>query len=161
VIWGKYDTIVLGVRAYAVRPDLIAGNARLLQSVEKGGVVIVQYNTPECDHNYGPYPYVVSGDPEEVTDEKSTVKILEPANPVFNWPNKITESDFDGWIEERGSKFLQTWDPKYSALESPVERLRCFRREPPCKRMPRRHHGQHLYAAGPHLLYLSRSERRA
>ena len=112
----KYDAIVLGVRAYAVRPDLIANNARLLQYVEKGGVVIVQYNTPEYDHNYGPYPYVMSGDPEEVTDEKSVVKILTPNNPVFNWPNKITEKDFDGWIEERGSKFLQSWDAKYTPL---------------------------------------------
>lgn len=112
----KYSAIVLGVRAYAVRPDLIANNARLLQFVEKGGTVIVQYNTPEFDHNYGPYPYVMSGDPEEVTDEKSVVKILDPKNPVFNWPNKITEKDFDGWIEERGSKFLQSWDPKYTAL---------------------------------------------
>lgn len=112
----KYDAIVLGVRAYAVRPDLIANNARLLRYVEKGGVVIVQYNTPEYDHNYGPYPYVMSGDPEEVTDEKSVVKILAPDNPVFHWPNKITEKDFDGWIEERGSKFLQSWDAKYSPL---------------------------------------------
>jgi LmbE family N-acetylglucosaminyl deacetylase len=112
----RYNAIVLGVRAYAVRPDLITNNARLLQYVEKGGVAIVQYNTPEFDHNYGPYPYVMSSDPEEVTDEKSKVSILAPDNPVFHWPNKITEKDFDGWIEERGSKFLQTWDPKYVAL---------------------------------------------
>ncbi|HEY8996442.1 MAG TPA: PIG-L family deacetylase, partial [Edaphobacter sp.] len=112
----KFDAIVLGVRAYAVRPDLIANNARLLKYVEDGGVVIVQYNTPEYDHNYGPYPYVMSGDPEEVTDETSVVKILDAKNPVFTWPNKITEDDFKGWIEERGSKFLQSWDPKYTAL---------------------------------------------
>lgn len=112
----KYDAIVLGVRAYAVRPDLIANNARLLQYVQNGGVVIVQYNTPEYDHNYGPYPYVMSGDPEEVTDEASVVKILDPSNPVFNWPNKITDDDFKGWVEERGSKFLQSWDAKYTPL---------------------------------------------
>jgi LmbE family N-acetylglucosaminyl deacetylase len=112
----KYDAIVLGVRAYAVRPDLVANNARLLRYVESGGVVIVQYNTPEYDHNYGPYPYVMSGDPEEVTDEASVVKILDTANPVFNWPNKITEEDFKGWVEERGSKFLQSWDSKYTPL---------------------------------------------
>jgi hypothetical protein len=112
----KFDTIVLGVRAYAVRPDLIANNARLLKYVEDGGVVIVQYNTPEYDHNYGPYPYVMSGDPEEVTDEASAVKILAPTNPVFTWPNKITEDDFKGWVEERGSKFLESWDSKYTAL---------------------------------------------
>ncbi|MBS1801195.1 MAG: PIG-L family deacetylase [Acidobacteria bacterium] len=112
----KYNAIVLGVRAYAVRPDLVTNNARLLKYVENGGVAIVQYNTPEYDHNYGPYPYVMSGDPEEVTDEKSKVTILASGNPVFNWPNKITEKDFDGWIEERGSKFLQSWDPRYTAL---------------------------------------------
>jgi LmbE family N-acetylglucosaminyl deacetylase len=112
----KYDTIVIGVRAYAVRPDLIANNARLLQYAQNGGVVMVQYNTPEYDHNYGPYPYVMTGDPEEVTDEKSVVTILDPNNPLFSWPNKITSKDFDGWIEERGSKFLSTWDPHYQPL---------------------------------------------
>jgi hypothetical protein len=112
----KYNAIILGVRAYAVRPDLVTNNARLLQFVENGGVAIVQYNTPEYDHNYGPYPYVMSSDPEEVTDEKSKVTILAPDNPVFTWPNKITEKDFEGWVEERGSKFLTSWDAKYTAL---------------------------------------------
>jgi hypothetical protein len=112
----KYDEILVGVRAYAVRKDLVANNDRLLQYVNSGGVVVVQYNTPEFDHNYGPYPFVMSNDPEEVTDENSKVDILEPSNPVFNWPNKITTKDFDGWIEERGSKFLQSWDPHYAAL---------------------------------------------
>jgi LmbE family N-acetylglucosaminyl deacetylase len=112
----KYDTIVVGVRAYAVRPDLIANNARLLKYAQDGGVVMVQYNTPEYDHNYGPYPYVMTGDPEEVTDEMSVVTILEPDNPLFTWPNKITAKDFDGWIEERGSKFLSTWDSHYQPL---------------------------------------------
>jgi hypothetical protein len=112
----KYDEILVGVRAYAVRTDLVANNDRLLEYVKNGGVVVVQYNTPEFDHNYGPYPYVMSNDPEEVTDENSKVDILEPSHPLFNWPNKITAQDFDGWIEERGSKFLQSWDPHYSAL---------------------------------------------
>ena len=112
----RYKVIVLGVRAYAVRPDLVANNARLLNYVKNGGVAIVQYNTPEFDHNFGPYPYVMSGDPEEVTDEKSKVTILAPDNPVFQWPNKITEADFEGWIEERGSKFLQSWDKQYVPL---------------------------------------------
>jgi LmbE family N-acetylglucosaminyl deacetylase len=112
----KYSTILLGVRAYAVRPDLVANNARLLEYVHNGGTMIVQYNTPEFDHNFGPYPYVMTNDPEEVTDEKSVVSILEPTSPVFTWPNKITSADFDGWIEERGSKFLDTWDPKYTPL---------------------------------------------
>ena len=112
----QYDTILLGVRAYAVRPDLIANNGRLLKYVEDGGVVIVQYNTPEFDHNYGPYPYSMTNDPEEVTDENSVVTVLDPKNPLFAWPNAITAKDFTGWIEERGSKFLASWDSHYEPL---------------------------------------------
>ena len=95
---------------------MIANNARLLEFVHNGGTLIVQYNTPEFDHNFGPYPYVMSSDPEEVTDEKSKVSILNASNPVFTWPNKISAGDFDQWIEERGSKFLQSWDAKYEPL---------------------------------------------
>jgi LmbE family N-acetylglucosaminyl deacetylase len=112
----QYDAIVLGVRAYAVRPDLIANNGRVLKYAQNGGVVVVQYNTPEFDHNYGPYPYVMSNDPEEVTDENSVVTILDPTNPLFAWPNVITTKDFDGWIEERGSKFMVSWDQHYEPL---------------------------------------------
>jgi LmbE family N-acetylglucosaminyl deacetylase len=114
----KYDVVILGVRTYAVRDDLRTYNNRLLDYARSGGVVIVEYNTPEYDHNYGPYPYVMSNNPEEVTDEASQVDILAPANPVFNWPNKITENDFRGWVEERGSKWMQSWDSHYEALLS-------------------------------------------
>jgi LmbE family N-acetylglucosaminyl deacetylase len=112
----KFDAIVLGVRTYAVREDLKTYNGRILDYVKNGGVVIVQYNTPEYDHNYGPYPYKMGSNPEEVTDEASKVEILAPSNPVFTWPNKITTKDFDNWVEERGSKFLETWDPQYVPL---------------------------------------------
>ena len=103
------------MRTYAAREDLRTHNNRLLDYVKNGGVVIVQYNTPEFDHNYGPYPYAMGRNPEEVTDEVSKVNILAPANPIFNWPNRITEKDFTGWVEERGSKWMQTWDPQYEA----------------------------------------------
>lgn len=112
----KFDAIILGVRAYAVREDLKANNGRLLDYVKNGGVAIVQYNTPEYDHNFGPYPYKMGSNPQEVTDEHSKMEILAPENPVFTWPNKITEKDFENWVEERGSKFLETWDPAYQPL---------------------------------------------
>ncbi len=111
----KYDAILIGVRAYAVRDDLKSNNVRVLDYVKNGGVV-VQYNTPEFDHNFGPYPYSMTNDPEEVTDEESKVNILDPANPVFTWPNRITEKDFKGWVAERGSKFLSSWDAHYEPL---------------------------------------------
>lgn len=112
----KFDTILLGVRTYAARPDLVTYNQRLLDYVRNGGILIVQYNTPEYDRNYGPYPYHMGEEPEEVTDENSRVEILDSNNPVFTWPNKITAADFQDWIEERGSKFMTTWDPRYEAL---------------------------------------------
>lgn len=112
----RFDAIVLGVRTYAARPELRTYNGRLLDYVKNGGVVIVQYNTPEFDGNFGPYPYKMGNDPEEVTDEQSKVQILEPGNPLFQWPNKIGEKDFEGWVEERGSKWMKSWHPQYQAL---------------------------------------------
>ncbi len=112
----KFDTIILGVRAYAVRDDLKTYNSRILDYVKNGGVVIVQYNTPEYDHDYGPYPYKMGSNPEEVTDEHSKMEILQASNPVFTWPNRITSKDFNDWVEERGSKFLQSWDSHYQPL---------------------------------------------
>lgn len=112
----NYDVILLGVRTYAAREELGVYNNRLLDYVKNGGVMIVQYNTPEFDHNFGPYPYEMGRNPEEVTDEASKVVILKPSHPLFTWPNQITEKDFTGWVEERGSKWMKSWDPNYEAL---------------------------------------------
>ena len=111
-----YDVIVLGIRAYAARPELAASNGRLLDYVKQGGVLIVQYNTREYDHNYGPYPITLTGDPEKVVDEHDPVQLLEPRNPLLSWPNKITSADFQGWVEERGHSFMHSWDSHYQAL---------------------------------------------
>jgi LmbE family N-acetylglucosaminyl deacetylase len=111
-----YDVIVLGIRAYAARPELATSNGRLLDYVKQGGVLIVQYNTTEYDHNYGPYPISLTGDPEKVVDESGSVQILEPNNPLLSWPNRITSADFQGWVEERGHSFMHSWDPRYHAL---------------------------------------------
>jgi LmbE family N-acetylglucosaminyl deacetylase len=114
----RYDTILLGIRAYAAREDVHTYNARLLEYVKNGGVLVVQYNTPEYDNNYGPYPYGMGRRPEEVSEEDSQVEILDPADPVFTTPNQITPKDFEGWVEQRGSKFLESWDPAYKPLLS-------------------------------------------
>ncbi len=111
----SFSAVVLGVRAYAVRPELKTFNQRLLEYVKRGGTLIVQYNTPEFDHDYGPYPYQLSNNPEKVIDEHSKVILLQPDYPAFTWPNKITTHDFDGWVEERGHGFMRSWDPRYTA----------------------------------------------
>jgi LmbE family N-acetylglucosaminyl deacetylase len=111
-----FDAIVLGTRAYAVRPELKAANNRLLEYVKDGGVLIVQYNLQDFDQNYGPYPFSLGANPQKVVDETAKVTLLKPDSPVFTWPNRIAESDFAGWVEERGHGFLKSWDAKYEAL---------------------------------------------
>jgi hypothetical protein len=108
-----YDVVVLGVRAYAANPGLAAANGKLLDYAKNGGVVIVQYNLGQFD--YGPYPYSM-GSAEKVVDEAAPVQLLAPENPVLSWPNKITTKDFDGWVEERGHGFLESWGPEYQAV---------------------------------------------
>jgi hypothetical protein len=113
----SFSAIVLGTRAYAVRPDLVAANPRLLDYVKNGGNLIVLYNTPELDPaKYAPFPGTLPQDAEEVSEEDAAVTILAPVSPVLSRPNKITADDFAGWIEQRGSKFWKTWDNTYTAL---------------------------------------------
>ncbi len=110
-----YDAIVLGTRAYAVRPELRAANNRLLEYVKNGGALIVQYNLQNFDRDYGPYPFTLGSNPQKVVDESSEVKLIG-SNPLFAWPNKITAADFKGWEEERGHGFMQKWDQRYQPL---------------------------------------------
>jgi LmbE family N-acetylglucosaminyl deacetylase len=109
-----FDAIILGIRTYTARPELKTSNNRLLEYVRNGGTVIVQYQGPEYDHNYGPYPLSLAG-AERVVEEDREAKILDPNDPLLSWPNKITAADYAGWVEERGHGFLDTWDPHYKA----------------------------------------------
>jgi LmbE family N-acetylglucosaminyl deacetylase len=111
-----FDAVIVGVRAYAVRPDLRAANNRLLDYVRNGGVLIVQYQLQNFDQNYGPHPFNLGANPQKVVDERAPVVLLKPDSPVFTWPNKINAADFDQWVEERGHGFMQTWAPDYDAL---------------------------------------------
>jgi LmbE family N-acetylglucosaminyl deacetylase len=112
---GRYDTIVVGVRAYELRPDLVANQQRLVDYVREGGTLIVQYQTVEANSvTFAPYPARLSRD--RVVDETAPVTILEPGHTIFRWPNRITEQDFDGWIQERGLYFLDQWDERFVPL---------------------------------------------
>ena len=113
----RFDTIVTGTRAYAVREDLKTSGRRLLEYVKQGGNLVVLYNTDELvPSQFAPFPGVLDARAEEVSEEDSPVRILAPAAQVFRWPNRITLADFDGWVEQRGSKFWATWDPAYTPM---------------------------------------------
>ncbi|MEZ5284651.1 MAG: PIG-L family deacetylase [Vicinamibacterales bacterium] len=113
----RFDAIMTGTRAYAVRKDLVTYNQRLLDYARNGGNLIVLYNTQELDpKQFAPYPGELTQRAEEVSEEDSPVQILAPSNQAFTWPNRITTADFDGWVEQRGSKFWATWDERYTPM---------------------------------------------
>lgn len=113
----KHDVIITGVRAYERRADLRAYNRRLLDYVERGGTVIVQYNKMEFNQaQYGPYPARVTSN--RITDETTPVKLLVPNDQVFNFPNKLGPVTWQNWTQERGLYFLGDLDPKYTDLIS-------------------------------------------
>jgi LmbE family N-acetylglucosaminyl deacetylase len=116
--WGnlsRFSTIVTGVRAYERRPDLRANNSRLLDYVNAGGTLIVQYNKFEFNEaQYGPYPAQVSGN--RVTDEFAPVNLIAPGDPLVTFPNEISSGTWNGWVQERGLYFLGDRDPRYRDL---------------------------------------------
>lgn len=119
----QFDTIMTGTRAYAVRDDLKTYNSRLLDYVRNGGNMVVLYNTQEFVPNtFAPFPGELPRGAEEVSEEDSPVTILANTHQAFNWPNKITAADFDGWVEQRGSKFFTKWDPSYTPMISTFDR---------------------------------------
>ncbi len=112
----QFSTVVLGVRTYNAHPDLHgAPTQALLDFARNGGNVVVQYQTPEFTADDAPYPLSI-GNAEKVVDETTPVDLLQPTAAVFSAPNRITSADFNNWIEERGHDFLQSWDPRYTAL---------------------------------------------
>jgi hypothetical protein len=111
-----YDAIITGVRAYNVDKRLAIDQPKLLEYVKNGGNLLVQYNNNNglVTKQIGPYPFNVVN--ERVTDENAKVTIIDPNNPVLNYPNKINQADFDGWIQERGLYFTKDADPQYQKV---------------------------------------------
>jgi len=109
----QWNAIIIGIRAYSTRPELATAQPRLDDFVRNGGTLIVQYQS-----NNFPAPLSLSFGrfAERVIDETAPVKLLNTSNPLLNYPNKITPTDFDGWVEERGHSFMSSWDPSFTPL---------------------------------------------
>ena len=119
----SFDAIVTGVRAHNVRPALVASHQRLMDYVERGGTLVVQYNVLEWRRRegaadplarLGPYPLEVGRG--RVSMEEAPVRFLHPDHPLLRAPNLISAEDFQGWVQERGLYFAAKWDPRYEAL---------------------------------------------
>jgi LmbE family N-acetylglucosaminyl deacetylase len=109
----RFGTIVAGIRAYNTRERLKSANRRLLDFVEQGGTLVVQYDTSSdlVTEEIGPKPFKISRD--RVTVEEAPVTFTLPSHPLLTTPNGITQADFEGWVQERGLYFAGTWDPAY------------------------------------------------
>ncbi len=113
----RYDVLVTGIRAYEHRPEIRTHNARLLEWVEAGGTLIVQYNQYTFSQGgFAPYPLRIARPHDRVTDETAPVRILDPSHPIVSYPNRIGPADFEGWVQERGLYFPRTWDERYTPV---------------------------------------------
>lgn len=116
----KFDAIITGIRAYNTNEWLNQYYSRLMKYIEDGGNLIVQYNTSSnigpVKARIGPYPFNISR--TRITNEKSPVKFLKPTHSVLNFPNKINQNDFDGWIQERSIYHASELDNKFETILS-------------------------------------------
>jgi hypothetical protein len=115
----RFTDIVVGTRAYASNPALVANNAKLLDYVRRGGTMVVQYGQYEMTRpGIMPYPITLARPASRVTVEQAPVRILNPESPVLTTPNRITQRDFEGWVQERSSYMPSTFDPHYTPVLS-------------------------------------------
>jgi len=116
----QYDAIVAGVRAYNTNEWMNNVYDALMKYVAEGGILLVQYNTSNqigpVKSKMAPYPFTISRN--RVTDEEATVNFLLPNHPALNYPNKITQKDFEGWIQERSIYNAEKMDDNYQHILS-------------------------------------------
>jgi LmbE family N-acetylglucosaminyl deacetylase len=116
----KYNCIITGVRAYNINERLQVYYSKLMEYVKNGGNLVVQYNTNSrvgpVNGKIGPYPFTISR--ERVTDDHAEVHFVNPKHSVLNYPNLITQKDFEGWIQERGIYFATDIDKNYETVFS-------------------------------------------
>lgn len=111
----KIDVLITGIRAFNTDRDLVNNRELWLQAIANGKKMIVQYNTSDVlTKEIGPYPFQISRD--RVTEEQAEVSFLLPNHPLMQQPNKLSNSDFNGWVQELGLYFPNKWDEKYQAL---------------------------------------------
>ena len=114
----KFDVIMLGIRAYNTVEELEFKQAILLDLVEKGKTMIVQYNTTGKLVTKKLAPFLLKISRDRVTEEDAKVTFLAPNHPVLNTPNKITSKDFENWVQEQGLYYPDQWDAAFTPIIS-------------------------------------------
>ena len=114
----KFDAVVVGIRAYNIVEELKYKQAALHEYVKQGGNMIVQYNTNRGMVTNDLSPYSLNLSRDRVTNENAEVTFLAPDHQVLNTPNKLTEADFEGWVQERGLYFPDSWDENFTPILS-------------------------------------------
>ena len=110
---------MLGPRAYEASAALVANNAVLMRFVRDGGTIVTQYGQYEyAQPGILPYSITLTRPADRVTDETAPVRVLDPSSPLLATPNRIVESDFSHWVQERSLYMPHTFDPRYHALFS-------------------------------------------
>ncbi|HET9634474.1 MAG TPA: hypothetical protein VFP26_00970, partial [Gemmatimonadaceae bacterium] len=113
----RFTAIVVGPRAYQANQTLIDNNEYLLAYVRNGGRMVVQYGQAEMQRpGIMPYPITLSQPAARVTDENAAVTFTDPKSPLLNAPNKITQDDFTGWVQERSTYMPTTFDSHYRSM---------------------------------------------
>lgn len=126
----RFAAIVVGIRAYNTSATLRSAHPRLMRYVEKGGTVVVQYNTHSKQSplaaNIGPYPFELGRG--RITHEQAAMQFKNPKHELLTSPHRIDAKDFEGWVQERGLYYADTWDKRFETLliaqdpdESPLE----------------------------------------
>ena len=113
----SYDALVIGSRAYEVRPALVTANPRLLDYTRDGGLLLVQYQQYQfVNGDLAPFPLDIRRPHDRITDETAPVRALVPEHRIFHHPNTLEDGDWHGWVQERGLYFAGTWDDVYQPL---------------------------------------------
>jgi hypothetical protein len=114
----KFDAVITGIRAYNIHPWLTSNYEVLMDYVRKGGNLVVQYNTNSfagpLSARISPYRFEISRN--RVTDENSEIKFVDKREALLNYPNKITQKDFEGWVQERGIYFAEKLGPEFRTV---------------------------------------------
>ena len=115
----KYDAIVTGIRSVNVEKRMAYWLPVLFEYAKNGGTLVMQYNTTQdmSTTKLGPYPFTIASD-KRVTEEDAKITFIDPKSRLLNYPNKITDADFAGWVQERGLYFASKWDAQYKPIFS-------------------------------------------